>query len=404
MFVLFTTLSVQNMEKESDLSTIEKLIEISPPCFEQEEDVVLSIEKSIAQGHIDVNDLEIVRRQKKEQEIIVRGLTPLVELVVKLEEFIQQETLSESEDLGTLSLAEKYKDAYLITQLPEESLLIANQSLVNSIKILMKLRMLNKDLNQAWTVEKIGTLCKNYSDDDKDEMLGKLFAYRDFKPTVYMPLAILFSLGFGTHIGEINDFVLEKVVGKAGFLPVLQLLFKNKANPNLKIYNAPLFFKLKTVEEAQVFVENNVDFNPIFAYYQSNWGVNVLWCTVLEEYPLELMKFYLDHEVDPKVLNHRGECLLHELADKFCLIKDMDDYFKKFELLLDAIPDMINLLSLNHQTPTGELMRIAQQDCENGYTLHCKEMYDKFIALFRERGGRTFTELQPWYKEGMPKI
>lgn len=304
---------------------------------------------------------------------------------------------------STLPVQAMEKERCLLDQLPEESLLIANQSLVNSIKILMKLSMLNKDLNQAWTVEKIGTLCKNYSNDDKDEMLGKLLSYRSFKPNVYMPLAILFSVGFGTHIDETNDFVLRKVVGASGFTPIIQLLFKNKANPNIKKNRYPLFFMVKTIEEAQLFFNNKVDLHAT-GNYMGPYETNVLWCTVQEEYPSELMKFYLDQKVDPKNLNHRGECLLHELVDKFCLIKDMDDYFKKFELLLDVIPDMINLLSLNHQTPTGELMGIAQQDCENGYTLHSKEMYDKFIALFRERGGRTMLELQPWYKEGMPKI
>ena len=400
MSIFFSILSVQAMEKESD-SLVEKLTEIYPHCFEQEEDIVILIEKGIAQGYIDVNDLEIAQRQRRELTGIVGPLTSLVELVLKLEELVQQETSSESEDLGALLLAEKHKDAFLITQLPEESFLIANQSLANSIKILMKLSMLSKDFNNEWTTEKIGALCKNYSDDNRCEMIGWLFAYR-IRPCLYKPLAILLHAGLGKYTDEYSEFVLEKVTGKAGFLPVVQLLFKNKANPNVKIddNNYPLVFKVKTVEEAQLFVDNGVNLHEISTYYQSNWRINVLWCTVQEGYPSELMKFYLDQKVNPRNVNHRGQCLLHELVNLFCLAKDMDDYFKKFELLLDAIPDMINLCG-QCQTPTGWLMQVAKEDGEEGYKRHSKETYEKFIALFRNHGGRTQIELQPWYREGV---
>ena len=41
-------------------------------------------------------------------------------------------SMQSMENQKQLTLAEKYKDAYLITQLPEESLLIENQSLKDS--------------------------------------------------------------------------------------------------------------------------------------------------------------------------------------------------------------------------------------------------------------------------------
>ena len=60
----------------------------------------------------------------------------------------------------------------------------------------------------------MGSLCKKYSDDDKEEMVYRLFAY-NVRPRLYSPLAILFFAGLGKNIDETNDFVLQKVVGKA---------------------------------------------------------------------------------------------------------------------------------------------------------------------------------------------
>ena len=91
------------------------------------------------------------------------------------------------------------------------------------------------------------------------------------------------------------------------------MLLKNKVNLNIQTSSGwPLLFNVNTVEEAQLFVDNDVDLHVVSGYYarMSNFKTNVLWGTVLEGYSSELMKFYLDHHVDARNLNHRGECLL----------------------------------------------------------------------------------------------
>jgi hypothetical protein len=112
------------------------------------------------------------------------------------------------ENQKQLTLAEEYSDACLLAEL-----LIESQSLKDSIKILMKLSVLCKDFNRVLTIEKIGSLCKKYSEDDRADMICGLFA-RNIRPCLYMPLSIAIHVGFGKEKDEINEYLLQKLVGR----------------------------------------------------------------------------------------------------------------------------------------------------------------------------------------------
>lgn len=289
--------------------------------------------------------------------------------------------------MEALLQAEKYDAACLLTRLPDE-LLIETQSLKNSIKILMKLSTLCKDFNHIWTFEKIGNLCKKYSDDDKTEVAEYMvcFGYRE---KLCMPISILICAGLDVDL-EFHPYpLLELFACRTNDVQLVELLFKHKANPNIKCKTKddPVFFGITTVEMAQLFVDNGVDLQAISDNFRAP---NILWKTIQGDYySSELMKFYLDHHADVAKLNHRGECLLHALAVYFWKVTYyVGDYLKKCELLLDAISDMINLMNCYGITPTDLWMDEFNIPRPNS---------ERCIALFRKRGGLTQQEL--WDKK-----
>ncbi len=297
--------------------------------------------------------------------------------------------------------AEKYNRHYplLIPELLDQIFLSCfsddddqAKSLENSIKNYMKLRKVCKRFNTLLTFEVIGKFCHKYTPDIKSQTFRKLIkpTYDPYDTIKYLPALILLHAGIdiNTEI-ELNDLLTHAV--KTNDTQVAIALFKYHANPHVQTVSGPVFFQAKTAEMAQIFINNKVDVHMI-----SSWPeTNVLWEIIKNEYPSELLELYLTHHVDAKKLRPIDDaCLLHTFADQIHskIINNIADFLKKGQLLLDIIPDMVNALNKNGQTP----LDIAQKSL--GEAKKSKsgtpEAFEKLIALLRKYGGLTAHEFE----------
>jgi len=345
--------------------------------------------------------------------------------------------LSEEHELFLALQPEEYNNNdCLLTRLPNETLIDilshclikdenSKKSLKYSIKEFMQLSTTCKNFNRILTFETIGTLCKKYAQGDKNRVLQNLVNDGRYA-TTRLPILILICAGAdantrenthtrkdahdemcirgtwlrdGNQIVKVNISTMQQpskvnnkingksLLGNAIFNNDAELattLFRHHANPKVRNGFSPLFFYAKTVEIAQMFIDNGVNLRA------TDIRGNVLWHIVINHYPSDLMLLYLKHNVDPKKLSQLdGSCLLYALA-KQKRTNNTDDFLKKGELLLAAIPDMVNALNKDGKTPVD----IAQESLE---TLQPgSETYKAFealITLFKERGGKTAQEL-----------
>ncbi len=237
-------------------------------------------------------------------------------------------------------------------------------------------------------------LCLDYfvSDhSDKDEALRNLMktmnSLHDYE-TKRLPALMLICAGADPNTEVYYIPLLERAVDYNDTL-MAKVLFKHHADPNVKTSLGPIFFYTKTVKIAQLFLAQE-NFN---VHATEHGATNVLWHITEEEYPSELMALYLQHGVNAKNLKPwDNSCVLHELAKPLCKsIDNVDDFLQKGELLLTAMPGMVNTLNNDNQTP----LDIAQQSLEEAkkYDFETPEAFEKLSALFREHGGLTAQEL-----------
>ena len=266
------------------------------------------------------------------------------------------------------------------------------KSLENSIKNYMKLRRVCKRFNTVLTFEVIGNFCHNYTPQIKSQTFRKLIkpTYGPYDTIKHLPALIVLCAGIDINPQtELNSLLLDAV--RANDIHVATTLFKHHANPNAQNDSCPVFFQAKTVEIAQIFICNKVDVHMI-----SSWPMtNVLWEITKNEYPSELLELYLAHQVDAKKLRPFDDaCVLHAFADQILskIIKNIDDFLKKGQLLLDAIPDMVNALNKDGQTP----LDIAQKSLyEAKKSKHgTPHAFEQLIILFRKYGCLTAQEFE----------
>lgn len=261
------------------------------------------------------------------------------------------------------------------------------QALEKSIKTFIALSTISKHFNALLTCETIGELCKNYSRTNKKKVLKKIM--KNMHISNYnakrFPALILICAGADPNTVVNGSSLLYKAVTHEDE-QLLTTLFKYNANSNEACEVCPTFFYAETVEIAQIFINNEVNVHTT----ESHNKTNVLWDVLDNEYPIELIKFYLEQNVDATAIRpFDNACLLHELAwsNYYVHLSSPDNFLKKAILLLDTIPYMINTLNKNGSTPI-DLAYKSQQ--ERLYSDAFKEL----IILFRKCGGKTAQELK----------
>lgn len=162
---------------------------------------------------------------------------------------------------------------------------------------------------------------------------------------------------------------------------LVKALFKYDANYNetdcLRKY--PIFFDAQTVEIVQLFIDKQVDVGQ-----KDLDDCNVLWHLIDSKFSAELMRFYLQHNVNANhICKWDGSCVLHSFAENK-VITDVDQFLKKVRLLLKKSPDMVNTVNNNGETPIASAERTIKTWGEK-YPA-CVEPLQKLIELFKNYG------------------
>ncbi len=262
------------------------------------------------------------------------------------------------------------------------------KSLEKSIKNFMDLRPVCKNFKNSLTHKAIGQLCKAYAQQDKNMLLKKVYRIKRRQPYT----AVLIHAGADATIE--NNFLLKKAVldNNEQFISTL---LEHHADAYMTINNAgPIFSHARKIKIAKLFINNHVD---IHKTWKSNGSIsNVLWHIITDEwfkYPSDLMLFYIEQGVDAKLCNKNGYSLLHAFAASDYR-RNTDDFLEKGKILLDALPDMINTLSKNEDTPIDTAQNILKTlKKQSRFEKQCDAL-TQLIALYKEHGGLSAQELK----------
>lgn len=316
--------------------------------------------------------------------------------------------------------AEEYNQTNPLLSMPSEILTYiffycqaqdCNQknSLKESIKFFMGSNSICKHFNEFLTFETIGNLCKTYDLTDKTETLKQLtkemngFNYKIKR----LPALILICAGADTttdscHYLECdnqkvifkNNFLLQKAVFRND-AQMVTILFKHHTPVDIDLDElGPLFFQIKTAEIAQIFINQGVNAHIT----EHNCKTTTLQRTkifqqIIESaYPSELVALYFEHNADAAKFTFRdNSCLLHIFAKpSTTFIDNVENFLKKGALILKAMPNMINTLNKDEQTP----LDVAQASFHASKPYGTPEAFEKLIALFRESDAKTAQELK----------
>jgi len=273
-------------------------------------------------------------------------------------------------------------------------------SLENSIKSFMNMSMACRNFNRLLTFKTIGELCESYTQKDKKNALQNILrTINEFNcQTRRLPILVLVTAGAQNKTKNWWNSLLYKAILYKN-IELASIAFRCDANPNIiNPFGDPVLFDVKTVEMAQLFIDNNVHLNDAVS---NDDKTNILWYLTGDQHPADLMELYLTHGADAKTLRPCDNfCLLHQIAKShpfFELVSvkdsmnDPDNFLQKGILLLNAIPDMINTLDINNQTP----LDVAQETLEE-LMLYGEPGTDleKLIILFKKCGGITAQELK----------
>jgi len=262
------------------------------------------------------------------------------------------------------------------------------KSFEESIKSFMNLRTVCKNFKESLTYKAIGELCETYAQQDKNILLKKVYRIKRMQP--YTSLLI----HAGADIAIENNYLLKKAVleNNAQFVSTL---LEQHAYPYTQINKAgPIFSHARTKKIAKIFINNNVNINTTWKSHGST--SNVLWHIITDEwfkYPSDIMAFYIEQGVDAKLCNKNDYCLLHEFAASDYR-RNTDDFLEKGKLLLKAIPEMINTLSKNGDTPVDIAQNVLKTlKKQSRFEKQCDAL-KQLIALYKEHGGISAQELK----------
>jgi hypothetical protein len=158
-------------------------------------------------------------------------------------------------------------------------------------------------------------------------------------------------------------------------------------DPHNNVDDEPAFFFAKTVDAAQSFINNNVNIHAKSAHYE-----NILWRALSQDYPADLLLFYLNHGVDHNARDNNDSCLLHALGSyRFIPHTDVNNFLDKAQILVDRFPEMVNIVNNNDQTPLDSVERMLE--VVKFSKKEPVEAAQKFIKLLKAKNGVNYKNL-----------
>ena len=272
--------------------------------------------------------------------------------------------------------AQEYNQNIPLFSLPPEDFDYVMESLINPktpmnpcIKDCLSLNATCKSLND---IPYLAKFLQRYSHTEKNESMKKLlwktnvFSYWNHRNAL-----LLLTYAGANHDAHSDSPLLRKAIHQNDS-DMIKVLFEHKVDPNSKdSMEWPIFFSIKTPEIGQLFIDNRLDIHA-----SSNFCLpNVLWSCLIHNRSANLIAFYLNKGIDPRKINSYNACILHLLP-----LWDWQD-METVKLLLKTIPDMINTVNQNGETP----LDIAE-----------KPFFKKqeLIKLFKKAGALTAQELK----------
>ena len=416
--ILLSTLSMQGMDKDyaqlANRSTdkVEKynedeylltsfpdetLIEIFSYCIANDKDTT-SLENSI-------NTFMALRTTCKRLnalltfEIIGNFYDPYTKHLDLLSRNCKTKILKNLKHKQIASRAERYNDTdCLLTKLPDNTLINVcsyclskhkdHVTLQSDIKNFMKLSTACKKFNSLLTHKTIGSLCEPHTHLDKNMFLAELI--KTMKRYIFsnvgeeMPALILICAGADPNQMFDSRTIIEAAIRKS-YGQLITTLLEHNANPDITPYGTPIFFHAQTAKIAQMLIDKGVNVRVT-----NKDGDNVLWQIMNDDdYSAELLELYITRGVDASTFfSHRCyRCLLHKLASPYRII-NIDDFYKKGVLLLNAIPHMINALNYQGQTPL-DVAQETYKKMKAAGSITIADALLRLITLFIERDGLT---------------
>jgi ankyrin repeat protein len=247
------------------------------------------------------------------------------------------------------------------------------ETLKNSIKNFTKIRIVCKRFSDLLTIQVMGSFCKHYTDIDKKYTVSDITkALVDLDNMHCVPLPLLILAYAQADIRELFEQAVEK-----NNIPFVTELLKHHVDPNAIKGGFPIFFNAKSVAMAHLLINYGARIQETF------FGYNVLcWIVNVDEYPSELVQLYLARNVDAKILDPEdNSCLLHELARQpfnHPSNSTIVHFFKKAELLLNAIPDMIDTLNKYEKTPIDTAIAYGASSTQ-------PDIFNRLIELYRKQ-------------------
>ena len=166
---------------------------------------------------------------------------------------------------------------------------------------------------------------------------------------------------------------------------LIQLLFdKKQINPYKQDrHNTPLFFYAQTVEMAQVWEKQNIQFDASLISYLFP---NILWTAVSEnDVPSSLVEYYLHKGISTRPRSFDNSCLLHQLVDSCDPHINIKNMLHKGKLLLEKEPRLINTFNNYYQTP----LDCAKLCLKAKFTRNDdKTAGKKLITFLKKNGGK----------------
>jgi len=272
----------------------------------------------------------------------------------------------------------------LVALAPEilEMILSKIETLHDAIEIALTLRKTCRTFNEL-PLEHFGKAYQHHDSSTKNTML---ITHVPYDPTAYWrqrnkPIILILAGA------QDADYCLMHKAINHNDTGMITALFEKKACLNQRSYGNPFFFNAKP-ESIKVLATHGVDFNQKGKYLP-----NILWSTILHNPSSELIKLYLDNNVDAEIIANNGNCLLHYLVcHPACAMKDIKDYVKIGALLLNKAPKIINALNDNKQTPIDAAREYNKNELiqNSDYAKANK----KLITLLLQHGGKTAKQLR----------
>lgn len=262
-------------------------------------------------------------------------------------------------------------------------------SLLDVIKSFIQLSATCKEYNKRLTCVTIGDYCKNYSQYVKNRTLNDLV--KDMCPNLdytHKRLTVLTLVCAGANQIWGYRLILQAVQKSDTYLVNVILQYNENVDVNIEISLSnpcSMLFAVKNVEIAQQLITRGANVHEV----HPDKNTNILWSILGNEYPTNLMEFYLTQNVDATSPNplRKKETLLHRFAATSYSggISNLDNFMQKAKLLFSIIPDKINALDERRRSPR-DIVEISLKTAKNHKNKVATVAFKALILLFQEHG------------------